>query len=116
MYTNLFTADNLACDSPKTINYDSRNDVDVTILTINNKVNEEAVNSLKGSTKKWSPNDQGSGITYVVNGQNNTAQFVDGTFTTINVEYVTIDLLDTRGQNNDLLSFLSALVHWCKKN
>jgi hypothetical protein len=47
-------------------------------LTTNNKVNEEAVNSLKGSTKKWSPNDQGSGITYVVNGQNNTAQFVDG--------------------------------------
>ena len=67
-------------------------------MTTNNKVNEEAINSLKGSTKKWSPNDQGSGITYVVNGQNNTAQFVDGTFTTINVEYVTIDLLDTRGQ------------------
>jgi hypothetical protein len=40
----------------------------------------------------------GSGITYVINGQNNTAQFVDGTFTTINVEYVIIDLLDTRGQ------------------
>ena len=67
-------------------------------MTTNNKVNEEAVNSLKGSTKKWSPNDQGSGIKYVVNGQNNTAQFVDGTFTTINVEYVIIDLLDTRGQ------------------
>ena len=88
----------MICDSPKTINYDSRSDEDVTILTTNNKVNEEAVNSLKGSTKKWSPNDQGSGITYVVNGQNNTAQFVDGIFTTINVEYVIIDLLDTRGR------------------
>jgi len=86
------------CDSPKTINYDSRSDEDVTILTTNNKLNEEAVNSLKGSTKKWSPNDQGSGITYVINGQNNTAQFVDGTLTTINVEYVIIDLLDTRGR------------------
>jgi hypothetical protein len=41
------------------------------------------------------------GITYVINGQNNTAQFVDGTFTTINVEYVIIDLLDTRGRVED---------------
>ena len=67
-------------------------------MTTNNKVNEHAVNSLKGSTKKWSPIDQGSGITYVVNGSSNTAQFVDGTFTTTNVEYVTIDLLNATGQ------------------
>ena len=87
----------MICDSPKTINYDSRSDEDVTILTTNNKPNEEAVNSLKGSTKKWIPSDQGSGITYVINGQNSTAQFVDGTFTTINVEYVVIYLLNTTG-------------------
>jgi hypothetical protein len=58
---------------------------------------------LKGSTKKWSPNDQGSGITYVVNGQNNTAQFVDGTFTTINVDQVCLKSKDRKANNLKLI-------------
>ena len=86
------------CDNPKTIDYEGRDDKDLQIITRNNKVGEEPKNTLKGSSTFWTPNTDGSEIDYIVNGPTSNVIFVDGTFETVNIERITISLIDSSGQ------------------
>lgn len=82
------------CENPTDIDFSKQDSKDLEIITTNNKPGEEATNSLTGSSKSWTPSTGGSGIEYIINGRNNTVQFVDGSFETVNIAEITISLLD----------------------